>query len=931
MRRSRESKCALILGVSAIALGGGGAVHAQEDETRTMATVTVTTQKTEESIQDVPIAVSAFDESALEKLQLAGGPDLVKSIPNVAFTKGNFTAFNFKIRGIGADLIAQSGDAGVGVHQNDVPLQANRLFEAEFFDVERVETLRGPQGTLYGRNATGGVINVITAKPTIGEFEANARLTYGNFNTVKGKGMINLPLGDTAALRLAGSYLTRDGFADNSVTGNTIDGRELYGIRGTFAWEPTEFLRTWVMVEHFEEDDDRIRSGKQLCIKDPFRTEFGGIPISPADQLYTSLGCQAGPLSESNDRVNSAATLGGGLAITAGLLNGDAFTDPINPDLRTIESAFDPIYQADQTLIEWKAEFDIGENLTATYLGSHSESSILSIEDYNKTAPNITFNETGVPLGNPALAPLYQALFPGGVVNDPQLGAANLFRSFDLSGGDSEQFTHELRLQSSFDGRFNFNVGGIVLDFETIDPQNNTDGYYVFSNSLTALTQLNNALGGAIFGGNVPLDPGELFSLELTGAGGNYFRSISPFSLESVAVFGEGYFDVTDTVQLTVGLRYTDDEKKQDIIPTILFTPLPEGADPFATQGVQQEDFQETTGRVVLDWSPDLAFSDDSLFFASFSRGYKGGGINPPQPAGAELFPTAFDPEFINAYEIGTKNTLGDGRLQANATGFFYDYEGYQIAQIINRTSANFNIDAEIRGFEFESIWNPASTLLLTANLGLLDTKVLNTEAIDVLDRTNGDPNFVVIKNASSFANCVVSAQAYGTILGAIAVGALPPGSTAGLCTGAFVGAEADFGLPAGAFTPSDGFAVDVSGNEIPNAPDMTLSLGAEYTFEGVLSPDWNLTVRGDYYYQSNSFSRIWNTARDRLESWDNLNLTVQLFNDDLGLSIEAFGKNILDEDVITGAYLTDDSSGLFTNIFLNEPATYGITVAKRW
>ena len=93
----------------------------------------------------------------------------------------------------------------------------------------------------------------------------------------------------------------------------------------------------------------------------------------------------------------------------------------------------------------------------------------------------------------------------------------------------------------------------------------------------------------------------------------------------------------------------------------------------------------------------------------------------------------------------------------------------------------------------------------------------------------------------------------------------------------------------------------------------------------------WVATVRGDYYYQADSFSRVWNTPHDKLDSWDNLNLTLRFDNDDQDLSIEFFGKNILDEDVITGAYLTDDSSGLFTNVFLNEPATYGVSLTKRW
>lgn len=270
------------------------AVAQQADRDRTLDTVLVTTQKTEESIQDVPIAVSAFDEESLEKLQLAGGPDLVKSIPNVAFSATNFGGFNLKIRGIGADVIAQSGDAGVGIHQNDVPLSGSRFLEAEFYDVERVEVLRGPQGTLYGRNATGGVFNLITAKPVLEEFQANAQLTYGNYDTVKAKGMVNLPLGEIAALRLAGSYLVRDGFATNEATGNEVDDRDLYSVRATLAVEPTDRLRGWVSVEHFEEDDSRLRFGRSVCDKDPTKASFMGIPISQADQVATSQGCLGG-------------------------------------------------------------------------------------------------------------------------------------------------------------------------------------------------------------------------------------------------------------------------------------------------------------------------------------------------------------------------------------------------------------------------------------------------------------------------------------------------------------------------------------------------------------------------------------------------------------------------------------------------------------
>ena len=972
MTRITDSKYVLLAGASALAMSLFGPLAvAQEDaapeDDRRLGTVTVTTQKVEQSIQDVPIAVSAFDEAALDKMQLTGGPDLLKAIPNTAFTASNFGGFNFRIRGIGVDAVAQSSDAGVGIHQNDVPLGANRLLEAEFFDMERVEVLRGPQGTLYGRNATGGVFNAITAKPVLEEYQGSATVTLGNYDTLKYRGMLNVPIGDKIAIRVAGSALERSGYATNTVTGQSIDGRELFGVRGSVLFEPTDNFRVTFIAEHFEEDDDRLRAGKQLCAKDPFKTSFNGIAIGAFDQLGTSLGCRDTALEDMNDRVNSAATLGGGLAITAGLLNGDAFTAPVDPNLRNIESAFDPTYFADQTLYTLKGEFDVTDSLKLSYIGSYSETSLQSLEDYNKIAPTISFNATAGPFA--AVPVLYGLLFPGGVVNDPQLGASNRFRTFDIAGGGSEQTTHELRLQSAYDGPFNFNFGAIKVDLESIDPSVPTDGYHVLSNSLTALTQINNAAGGAFFGGVVPVDSGvggvPVFAGSTTGTGGNYFRSLSPYTLDSYAVFGEGYYDLTEDLKFTLGLRYTNDKKEQDIIPTFLFTPIAAipGGDPLAPRptagaspdlggdGTLNANFAETTGRAGFDWTPDLGFTEDTLVYAFYSRGYKGGGINPPQPAGANLFPPIFEPEFINSYELGTKNTLAGGALQANVTGFMYDYEGYQITQIVNRTSANFNIDTKISGLEIETIWNPVSTLIVNANLGLLNTEIQDTWGIDLLDRTNGRSDLVALKNAATFANCVVSAQGYAAVLRGIQAGALAAGSTRGLCAGAFVGQEAalavfNSGTPIGSvtvtnsdgtqstiagFTPFDGDAKDLDGNSQPGAPESTFNIGVEYTWEPGSFGNWGLTGRFDYYRQADSFSRVYNTERDVLPSWDNLNVNVSLFNDENGIRVDLFGKNISDEEVITGAYLTDDSSGLFTNIFLTEPRTYGVSVTKSW
>ena len=143
-------------------------------------TVVVTSSKIKGDIQTVPIAITALSQEQLTSRQIAGGPDLVKEVPNLTFTKTNFTGYSIQIRGIGTQAISVATDPAVAVALNDIPFIRNHFFEQEFFDVNQVEVLRGPQGTLYGRNATAGVVNVISAKPT-DQFEAMVSADWGNY------------------------------------------------------------------------------------------------------------------------------------------------------------------------------------------------------------------------------------------------------------------------------------------------------------------------------------------------------------------------------------------------------------------------------------------------------------------------------------------------------------------------------------------------------------------------------------------------------------------------------------------------------------------------------------------------------------------------------------------------------------------------------
>ncbi len=169
-----------LIGTSVLAMAVASPAYAQDsDSSAPYGEIVVTAQRQSERLQDVPIAVSAFSAEALEKQQIVNPSALQQTLPNVTFTKTNFTSSSFTIRGIGDLCVGTTCDSATAIHVNDMPLLSTRLFESEFFDLERIEVLRGPQGTLFGRNATSGVVNFITAKPDLSAFHAAGEAEYG--------------------------------------------------------------------------------------------------------------------------------------------------------------------------------------------------------------------------------------------------------------------------------------------------------------------------------------------------------------------------------------------------------------------------------------------------------------------------------------------------------------------------------------------------------------------------------------------------------------------------------------------------------------------------------------------------------------------------------------------------------------------------------
>ena len=946
--------------------------------------IIVTAQRTNQKLQDVPIAISAFNSEALERQQIKNASDLQLTLPNVTFTKGNFTGSSFTIRGIGDLCVGASCDSATAIHINGTPLLATRLFETEYFDLERVEVLRGPQGTLFGRNATSGVINFITAKPKMDGIHASAEGDYGNFNSIKGKAMLNLPLGDTLGLRVAGFYLNRDGYTTNTFDGSKIDARDMYAVRGSLRWEPTSSTTIDLMAYYFHEKDNRLRSQKQLCQRDPT-----GI-----------LGCLPGRLT--NGVTNGNATLASiltsreFLTVALGGLNYNAITNPTgipgfttgaalgslygtdvyatagNPsDPRRLTTDFNPTYETNEEQYQARIEQNLG-SMKLQVTGFYHRVGVDSQEDYNNAVqnrsgftPGLTYisalaNAPGI---GAYFKPGINALLPGGPAGQlcTSLGettGTGVFgghslcsatpQDFDRSVTKSQDYSVEGILTSDFKGPFNFLLGAIYVDAKA-----RVADYYVSSFGLDYASVL---LGA---GTALATNKGPSFSATPT------YRNNAAFQgLKSYGIFGEAYIQATDKLKFTLGLRYNHDEKNSIARTTLFDFLVPYGtANAYTAPGLASFDadkglagiqdyqrrtvkFGEFTGRAVVDYKID----DRHLLYASYSRGYKSGGINPPLSLNGGVT-ESFKPEFVDAFEVGSKNVFGNGEFTLNLTAFYYKYAGLQISRIVQRTSVNDNINATVYGAEAEVLIRPTRNFVVNIGASYLHTKVTGDQLFgDTRDPSGGRGDAVIIKDITNASNCAVAPTVRGSGANAAAfVAAINPAlglqapvafpSDSGLAPGT-TGAYSICGVLAanapalagffGALTVTqDAIPRSIKGNQLPQAPVAKVSIGAQYTAD--LGNGMSLVPRADLTFTGKSYSNIFNTNNDRIQGWEQANAQVQLNGPQDRWFLRGYIQNIFNGSPITGEYNTDQSSGLFTNIFTLEPRRFGVAAGVKF
>ena len=1067
-RQAARTACAFASAV-AIALAGAAAGEEEQEEPAAgpIEEVLVTAQRVEESVQDVPVAVTALTGDLLEEKQVITPSDLQLNAPNVAFTATNFGGSSFSIRGIGNLVIGRTGEPGVSAHLNEIAVP-NNLNATEFFDMERVEVLRGPQGTLFGRNATGGVINFVTRKPRMGAFEGFLDLEGGSYGHVRWKTAVNLPLGDTFAARVSGFQLRRDGYVENLAYGQTdsngrpaggidddVDGRDILSLRATLAWEPNDNARAWFLYSVFNEDDDRVRISNQVCVRNPLPTtgclpnEFG---FETPHLGATTAGIFAG--------------LAGAQPLGAATGSYD-FIRPTITGFRQMHTDFEPIFQQDEEILAFGAEYDFA-NYSLSLVGASRHNEYLSQQDYGMDVNASLGPTAGNPSGSwPVSAPAGGAgaewredspcnLQSGtaGVSGGCILGVAtNRIFAYDQLDSESEFWTVEAKVRTLFDGPYNFQIGASAFE------GSNHGGYYVLANTLDLVT----IAPPSVFPG--ALYPGFFMNANDPDGGA---------ASEGTALFGELYYDVSERLTLTGGLRFNRDEKStsdtsalanaidangtlgnlitgtqplwlrvglftemaaiaggtasglsqasnrmleyngaadvyaqngpaaigviaaigaasqigqliaggqlplaavpatvaslglpelfQATVLSLLTSPAAAAADPglaagraallaiagavppvpafgetrFVTGSPTEASWSETSGRIGFDYRLD----DGTLVYGFYSRGYKPGGFNPAiPPEFQDTSAFTFDAEAVDAFEVGVKGTLAEGRLQLNAAGFLYTYGGLQVTRIRNNSSINDNVDANLMGLEVEGLWRPERFpgLAVDFSYGYLQSEVDGSMSLDPVNRTAGDASYILLNNIDPGAVTGVNFIAREAQITAAVVqaaiqngatipvpGTLYPANSAGVAIPAYF--SRNF-LNALGVETSDGLLTDLDGNQLPNAPDHTFKVGFAHTW--TLDGGATLTGRWDYYWQSESYAREFNSVGDEIDSWSQHNAAAMYENRNWTLT--AWVRNILDDDNVTGKYLTSDTSGFFRNYFLTEPRIFGVSMRLRF
>jgi iron complex outermembrane receptor protein len=261
-----NSKKLSVFGASLAAIAAATSLNAapafaQDEENGGLEEIVVTAQRREESLQDVPLAITAFTEEDLERSAAVGIQDVAARAPGVTLTQFNIGEPQLYIRGVGTTSDSAASDPSIGISIDEVSIGRTGASALAFLDVNRVEVLRGPQGTLYGRNASGGALNVYTNRPVF-ENGGHISVRAGSFDMYGAEGVYNAALGDNSALRFAAQYNTNEGYAEYAPTGQGLEGGTQWGARAQYLTE----MGDWSFLAGVDYSDEDMNGHARIPV-----------------------------------------------------------------------------------------------------------------------------------------------------------------------------------------------------------------------------------------------------------------------------------------------------------------------------------------------------------------------------------------------------------------------------------------------------------------------------------------------------------------------------------------------------------------------------------------------------------------------------------------------------------------------------------------
>ncbi len=701
-------------GTSLVALALASPALAQESQEEVaqqsggLDVIVVTAQKREENAQDVPISIQSFSEETLSRNQFSDLRLIGAISPSVHFQSG-FTpgATNFNIRGVGAYAFTGGIQPSVGLIVDGVPYARAGEFVTDLADIQRIEVLRGPQGTQFGRNSTGGAINVTRNRPT-DVFEGNIEVGISSDEEYLVRGVVNIPLTENVRARFAGAYVNRDGFIENS--GPAFSGGDLGGIE------------TYALSGKLEAD---LSPSVNIVISGDYSNRTHG--FSPQIAAIGEVLRGIGPGGSDIDVTGGAraAALGGGDPV----LGQQILDDPRRTAISTLGD--------DNRNVAWggslDATIDVSDSIVLRSITAYREFS-----DYN--APDVD----GTPAdGDNLVMPIVNVSISTGATI-----MANGGRNTHSRHVDSDYFIQELRLEGSHDS-FDWTAGAFYQDFNE---------QLLNTTPLLIIDSFNPLFGnGANVGGTAT--PNDEYVLSANTQNNSY-------GVQTYALFGDVTVHATDRLDLFGGIRWTREEISKNLNNGNFFAifTFPEIAARFDSQTriLNTDDLTAnplavgtaSTSEEFVSWriGANYEITDDVRIYGLVSRGQ----VGPGAPISYTDDLSFLSPTTADNYEIGIKSELFDRRVRFNLAAFLLNVTDLQASALIpgtvNTTTLNAG-DLDIGGVELEVTAAVNDNVTLGTSLVYLDTEIQNLLQSCFIDQLS----------ANTVPGCTIDADNDGT------------------------------------------------------------------------------------------------------------------------------------------------------------------------